>query len=156
MDEAMATISANGAQRQAAIRQQLGAVDLSTKDQDTAFLIELVGGIFGFLGIGYIYSGLTNAGLIRLIGLWILNFILWSVIGVLTAVLIGLCLIPLPFILNIALAYFSAKDLKESLIAAKAARGAAPAAQGPQGYLGPQNYEMPSSSVEADARDREL
>jgi hypothetical protein len=30
-------------------------------------LIELVGGIFGLLGLGYLYAGRTNDGLIRLV-----------------------------------------------------------------------------------------
>lgn len=42
----------------------------STKDPDTAMVIEIVAGYFGFLGIGYLYAGRTAAGLLRLFGWW--------------------------------------------------------------------------------------
>lgn len=40
----------------------------STKDPNTAMVIEIVAGYFGFLGIGYLYAGRTAAGLLRLFG----------------------------------------------------------------------------------------
>lgn len=42
----------------------------STKDPNTAMVIEIVAGYFGFLGIGYLYAGRTAAGLLRLFGWW--------------------------------------------------------------------------------------
>lgn len=42
----------------------------STKNPDTAMVIEIVAGYFGFLGIGYLYAGRTAAGLLRLFGWW--------------------------------------------------------------------------------------
>jgi len=41
------------------------------KDPNTAMVIEIVAGYFGFLGIGYLYAGRTAAGLLRLFGWWI-------------------------------------------------------------------------------------
>ena len=41
-----------------------------TKDPNTAMVIEIVAGYFGFLGIGYLYVGRTAAGLLRLFGWW--------------------------------------------------------------------------------------
>lgn len=40
------------------------------KDPNTAMVIEIVAGYFGFLGIGYLYAGRTAAGLLRLFGWW--------------------------------------------------------------------------------------
>lgn len=42
----------------------------STKDPNTAMVIEILAGYFGFLGIGYLYAGRTAAGLLRLFGWW--------------------------------------------------------------------------------------
>lgn len=42
----------------------------SAKDPNTAMVIEIVAGYFGFLGIGYLYAGRTAAGLLRLFGWW--------------------------------------------------------------------------------------
>lgn len=157
MEEGMRTISTSTEARQAAIRQQLQGVDIMNKDQDTAFLIELIGGIFGFLGVGYIYSGLTNAGLLRLIGMWVFLFVSWSIIGMLSVILIGLCLIPVPFIVQIALAYFSAQDLKKSMIAAKAdAQAASAGASSFGGYLNQESSSMPNMPMGQQEREDEL
>ena len=42
----------------------------SNKNANTAMIIEIIAGYFGFLGIGYFYAGHTVAGLIRLFGWW--------------------------------------------------------------------------------------
>lgn len=42
----------------------------SAKDPNTAMVIEIVAGYFGFLGIGYLYAGRTAAGLLQLFGWW--------------------------------------------------------------------------------------
>ncbi len=51
----------------------------SPKDPNTAMIIEIVGGYFGFLGIGYLYAGRTVAGLLRLFGWW--AFLILVVVG---------------------------------------------------------------------------
>ena len=40
-------------------------------DPNTAFLLEFVLGLFGFLGIGWVYSGRTLLGLVMLVGWWL-------------------------------------------------------------------------------------
>ncbi len=163
MDEAMSTLSMNTQQRQAAIQQQLAGVDLASKDADTAFLIELIGGVLGFLGVGYIYSGLTNAGLVRLVGMWAL----WAIFAVFATVTLGFgaCLAPIVWIGQIALAYFSANDLKKSIQAAKAGMPAASygtTTGTTTGYLGTGTTSVPptpttptrtESPVERDPND---
>jgi hypothetical protein len=51
----------------------------STKDPNTAMVIEILAGYLGFLGIGYLYAGRTAAGLLRLFGWW--AFLTLVVIG---------------------------------------------------------------------------
>jgi hypothetical protein len=124
MDEGMSTLKTNTQERQAAIRNLLNGVDLSTKDADTAFLIELIAGVFGLFGIGYLYTGMTNTGAFRLIGGLIALTILYTLFGVCGGmVLIGLCFVPFIWFGQIAAAYFSANDLKQAIIAAKAGGG---------------------------------
>ncbi|NJN67731.1 MAG: hypothetical protein HC884_13985 [Chloroflexaceae bacterium] len=59
---------------------------MSTPPKDTglAMILEILPGIFGFLGIGHIYAGYTTTGILLLIGWWVILFIL-TVITVLTA-----------------------------------------------------------------------
>ncbi|MGH2542902.1 MAG: hypothetical protein ACRDIB_08900 [Ardenticatenaceae bacterium] len=118
MEEGIATISStSGELRQAAIRQQLMKSDLTNKDADTAFILELVGGIFGLLGIGYLYAGLTNAGVVRLIGYWIGLTIMWSVFWVFATATFGLgaCFCFAPLAVQFIIPFFSANDLKQSM-----------------------------------------
>lgn len=122
IDEGMSTLKTDTQVRQAALQNLLRSVDLSTKEADTAFLIELVGGIFGLFGLGYLYTGLTNTGLFRLVGYVVAAIvvgILFTICGTITFGL-AFCLAPLLFIPQIALAYFSANDLKVSINAVKA------------------------------------
>jgi len=76
----------------------------SSKDPNTAMIIEILAGFFGLLGIGYLYAGRTGGGLLRLFGWWALIAvgIFGSVIisafgdsGSLLAIVALLCLIPL-------------------------------------------------------------
>lgn len=119
MEEALGTLALSTEERQNAMIEQLIDVEqLQNKNQDTAFLLELIGGIVGFLGIGYLYSGLTQAGVIRLVGLWIVLLVL----GTIASLSIGSLILPVLFVLNIVLAYVSAKDLKQSIFFAKSAQ----------------------------------
>lgn len=63
----------------------------------TAMLIEVVGGVLGFLGLGNIYAGRANTGIIYLVAWWI--FIAIEV--ALMIVLVGICLTPLNLIVPI-------------------------------------------------------
>ncbi len=120
IDEGMSSLKTNTAERQAAIQNLLSRVDVSTKDADTAFLIELVGGVFGLFGLGHLYAGLTNTGIFRLV----LGFVALSVIYfILGVTVVGLCAAPLVWIAQIAIAYFTANDLKLSINSVKAGGG---------------------------------
>lgn len=94
----------------------VGKVRNSEYDENTAFLIELLAGLFGFLGIGYIYVGRTNEGVTRLILFFIYNVIAWFVISLLFAILIGFCLVPIQLIIQIGVVIWSANTLKKDLL----------------------------------------
>ena len=86
------------------------------KDPNTAFLIELVGGFFGLLGLGYFYIGRSNDGIIRLIGWIIYDVIAFIVISALLTVLIGLFCLPFQLIIQVAIPLWSANALKKQMI----------------------------------------
>jgi hypothetical protein len=46
------------------------------KDRNQAIILEVVPGVFGFLGIGWIYSGYTTAGIA-----WLVGFLIWNMIA---------------------------------------------------------------------------
>jgi len=56
------------------------------KDPSTALLIELVGTLFGFMGLGWMYAGYTQRGITLLVG-WLLVAITCAV---LTAFTVGI------------------------------------------------------------------
>lgn len=86
------------------------------KDPNTAFLIELIGGLFGLLGLGYFYVGRTNDGILRLI-LWLIyNFAAWTGIILGSIIIIGVFCIPIQIIIQIGVAIWSASSLKKSMI----------------------------------------
>ena len=85
-------------------------------DPNTVYLVELIGGLFGLLGIGYFYVGRTNEGVLRLILFLIYNITAWVVIMLLTAFVIGLCFIPVQIIIQVLVAVWSANALKNSLV----------------------------------------
>jgi hypothetical protein len=69
------------------------------KDRSIALILEILVGLFGFLGFGWIYAGETNRGVITLAG-----FFAWHILIVLPLALItasaGLCLtIPIDIII---------------------------------------------------------
>lgn len=70
------------------------------KDPSTALLIELIPGLFGFLGIGHLWAGQTALGLALLLGYWCF----WGVVGVLTILTFGLLLCLFPFFILLYLA----------------------------------------------------
>jgi TM2 domain-containing membrane protein YozV len=95
-----------------------GKVDTTpptSRDANTAFLIELIGGFFGFLGIGYIYAGRTNDGILRLV-LWIIYDLFAAVtISLLLAVFVGIICIPFQLAIQIGVPLWSANSLKNQL-----------------------------------------
>jgi hypothetical protein len=83
---------------------------------NTAFLIELVGGFFGLLGLGHIYAGRTSDGVVRLV-VWLLYDLLAGfAISLLLAVLIGIVCIPIQLILQVGVPLWSANNLKKSIM----------------------------------------
>ena len=89
----------------------------SEKDPNTVFLIELIAGFFGFLGVGYLYVGRSNEGIIRLI-LWLLYDVIAAIIiSLLIPTLIGpFCCIPIQLIIQIGIPLWSANALKKDLL----------------------------------------
>lgn len=88
----------------------------SPKDPDTVFLIELVGGFFGLLGLGYMYVGRTEEGILRL-AIWLLyNVVAYVTIALLSAIIIGCFLIPFQLAIQIVIPFLSANALKKSII----------------------------------------
>lgn len=78
---------------------------------NTAYILELVGGLFGFFGIGYMYVGRTGEGAIRLIGGICCNIF----VGIMAAVTAGICaFIALP--VYIVIAMISASAIKNWVI----------------------------------------
>jgi hypothetical protein len=73
------------------------AANPPVRDANIAMLIEIVLGIFGFLGVGHIMAGRVVPGIVLLVSWWIAIALGWTV-GVLIAVLtlgLGLCLAPI-------------------------------------------------------------
>jgi hypothetical protein len=91
------------------------------KDPDTAFLIELVGGFFGLLGLGFIYVGRTGDGLIRLIPWMIYLLVMYVIIvaagttGIGLIIAIPCCIVQLAA--QIGVPIWSASTLKREMLA---------------------------------------
>jgi TM2 domain-containing membrane protein YozV len=91
----------------------------SAKDPNTAFLIELVGGLFGLLGLGYFYVGRTNDGVLRLVIFLIYNLIAYMIIvvgGSLTVGVLACICGPIQLAIQVGVAYWSANELKNQLL----------------------------------------
>jgi TM2 domain-containing membrane protein YozV len=86
------------------------------KDPNTAFLIEMVGGFFGLLGLGYIYVGRTEEGIIRLIAWLVYNIVAYVVIVLLSTVIIGCFCIPVQLVIQIGVPLWSANELKKKML----------------------------------------
>lgn len=67
-------------------------------------IIEIVAGLFGLMGIGYLYAGYTAMGLLLLIGWWVIIGILAALLFVFTLITLGIgslavfCFAPLWFL----------------------------------------------------------
>lgn len=96
------------------------------KDPSTAFLLELIPGLFGFLGIGYLYIGRTNDGVIRLAAFLVYNLLAWTAILVLSLVVVGLCLIPVQIAIQVGVPIWSALQLRKEMDAARQLGSAPP------------------------------
>jgi hypothetical protein len=87
------------------------------KDPNTAFLIELVGGLFGLLGLGYLYVGKTNDGLIRLLVWMVYSGVAYFIISLLVAAyFIGCICLPFQLAIHIGVSIWSANTLKNKML----------------------------------------
>jgi TM2 domain-containing membrane protein YozV len=86
------------------------------KDPNTAFVLELVLGFFGLLGIGYMYIGRTQDGVLRLLGWLVYNALAYIVISLLITVIIGFFCIPAQLAIQIVIPLWSASALKQSMM----------------------------------------
>jgi hypothetical protein len=96
--------------------QPPAAADAQVQRINNAFILELVGGVFGLLGIGYMYVDRTNDGVLRLVGWWLLLGVMWTTIALLSAILIGLCFIPGAIVVQFGVPIYSAMQLKKQLL----------------------------------------
>jgi len=82
---------------------QPSKVDFTTskKDRSLAIILEVVPGLFGFLGIGWIYSGFTGVGIV-----WLVGFLIWNVIALVICIFTAgvgcLCTLPVNLVVLIA------------------------------------------------------
>ena len=80
---------------------QAAGVDAHPWAPSAGLLIELLPGLFGFLGIGYLWAGETLLGISLLLGYWVF----WTLVAVATFLPSGLLLCFFPFLI---LLYFVA------------------------------------------------
>ena len=78
-------------------------------------LIFQLGGLLGFLGLGYLYVGRTSDGLIRLVGWWIFIATMWTAVATLTVLVIGVCLWLPAVLVQLGVPVWSAGQLKAEL-----------------------------------------
>lgn len=52
------------------------------RDPMVALLLELIGGFFGFLGVGWIYAGRPTLGVVLLVSYWLLDWIVGLILAV--------------------------------------------------------------------------
>lgn len=90
-------------------------VSQTVPDPNTAYLLELIGGLFGLLGLGYLYVGRTQDGILRLLGWMVYNVIAYIAISVLISLVIGVVCCPVQLIIQIAIPIWSATALKNKL-----------------------------------------
>jgi len=93
----------------------ISSTSTKTYDPNTAFLIELVAGFFGLLGIGYLYVGRTNDGVIRLIVWLAYDLFAGCIITLLLSVLVGIVCIPFQLVIQVGIPLWSAYSLKNQL-----------------------------------------
>ena len=64
------------------------------KDKGVATILEVLPGLFGFLGIGWLYAGNTAAGIV-----WLIGFLFWTFIATILSIATGgfgvICWLPI-------------------------------------------------------------
>lgn len=85
-----------------------GHAQTGLKDENLAFVLEVIPGLFGFLGIGHIYAGNVTRGVTLLVCYWLFVTVEFGLIFV----LVGLCLTPANFILPLLSALWVKRELE--------------------------------------------
>jgi hypothetical protein len=55
------------------------------RDPFVALILEVIGGFFGFLGLGWIYAGRPAGGILLLVSYWLLDWVIGLMLSVATA-----------------------------------------------------------------------
>lgn len=84
-------------------------------DKSVAFILELVGGLMGYLGLGYMFAGKFKEGIIRLVVWLVIMIVGWVIVVALMMVLIGICFLPVLMIAQVLVPIWSAFQLKREL-----------------------------------------
>ena len=85
----------------------------SVPDPNTAFVLEFVLGIFGFMGIGWVYGRRTTLGLVMLVGWWLL--VAGGIGGSLASGGIGCCVwLPIHFVAPFISAILARNELEKN------------------------------------------
>lgn len=69
------------------------------KDRGIALVLEILPGLFGFFGIGWIYSGNSTAGIVWLLSVLAMNWIIMLPVVILTAGFGVCCSVPTNLVL---------------------------------------------------------
>ncbi|MBA2363462.1 MAG: zinc-ribbon domain-containing protein [Chloroflexia bacterium] len=80
----------------------------AAKDPTTAFIVELIAGIFGFLGIGHIYAEQTTRGVVLLVCWW--AFLVVEIF--LMFIIVGFCLTPLNLLVPLGSAFWLKREME--------------------------------------------
>ena len=76
----------------------VGNVERSPKDRSVALILEILPGLFGFLGFGWIYSGNTSTGI-----MWLVGLLVWDVMAFIIIALTGglgfICTVPISIVI---------------------------------------------------------
>lgn len=81
------------------------------KDPSTGMLIEIVGTLFGFMGLGWLYAGYTNRGIAALL-IWLGVVVVAAIISVFTGGLFACLWVPV----QIVAAIVSGSQVKNTMI----------------------------------------
>lgn len=85
----------------------------TTRDPNTAFVLELLLGLFGFLGIGWVYAGKTTLGIVMLVSWWLIVGV--GLGGSVLTGFIGCCLwLPVHFVVPLVSAMLIRNEIEQN------------------------------------------
>ena len=77
-----------------------GTYTKPAKDRTLTIVLEVIGGLFGFLGIGWLYAGNTTVGILWMVGFWVGNILAlvldFVTVGLFTCIHVPLAIAALP------------------------------------------------------------